>query len=85
MKLGYARKEASMVRYTTPLPWIGLSKNDSKLYTNYDFFEGKTNHKQLKNTLIYKAKQLMLTNVFLKKSVNFLEDSARRYIEHVIG
>ena len=59
-----------MVKYTTPLPCIGLSESDSKLYTNFEFCEGK-NHKHLKNTLIYKAKQFMLTIVFQEKSTYF--------------
>ena len=44
----------------TPLPCIGLSNIDSKLYTNFDFYEGKY-HKHSKNTLMYKAKEFMLT------------------------
>jgi hypothetical protein len=45
----------STVKYTTPLPCIGLMEGDSKLYTNFEFCEGK-NDEHLKNTLIYKAK-----------------------------
>ena len=26
-----------MVKYTTPLPYIGLSESDSELYTNIEF------------------------------------------------
>ena len=63
-----------MVKYTTPLPWIGLSESDSKLCPNFEFCEGK-DHKQLKNTLTYKAKQFMLTKK-IKKSLNILEDGA---------
>ena len=61
----------STVQCTTPLPCIGLSESDSKLYTNFNFCEGK-NHKQLKNTLIYKAKQFVLTTnkiIFFKRKV----------------
>ena len=39
---------------------MGLSESDSKLYATFDFYD-KKNHKHLKNTLIYKAKQFMLT------------------------
>ena len=34
-------KGTNKVKYTTPLPWIGLSGNDSKLYTKFYFCEGK--------------------------------------------
>jgi len=46
---------------TTALPCISSSESDFKLYIHFEFYERK-NHKQLKNTLIYKAKQFMLTN-----------------------
>ena len=49
-------------------------KNFQKLYTNFEFGEGE-NKKYLKNTLIYKAKQFMLTQKF-KKSLHILEDNA---------
>ena len=32
---------ASTVKYTTPLPCIGLSDSDAKLYANFEFCEGK--------------------------------------------
>ena len=35
----------------------------------------KKNHEQLKNTLIYKAKQFMLTEKF-KKNLHFLQEGA---------
>ena len=57
---------ASTVKYTTSLPSIDLSENDSKAYN----FEGK-NHKHLKNTLIYKAKRFMLTNKISRKAYIF--------------
>ena len=47
-----------MVKYTTPLPCTGLSESNSKTYTNFEICEGK-NLEYLKNTLIYKAKQLI--------------------------
>ena len=34
-------KETSMVKYTPPLPCIGLSGSDSKLYTNFGFCAAK--------------------------------------------
>jgi hypothetical protein len=45
---------------------IGLNESDSKLYIDFEVCEGKS-HKQLKNILIYKAKQFMLTKQFWKK------------------
>ena len=62
---GTNNKGASLVKYTTSSPCIGLIESDSK-YTNFEFSEGK-NHEQLKNTLIYKAKQFMLTNFSSRK------------------
>jgi hypothetical protein len=32
---------ASTVKYTTPLPCIGLIESDSKLYSKLEFCEGK--------------------------------------------
>ena len=32
---------AGTVKYTTPLPYIGLSESDSKLYPSFEFCEGK--------------------------------------------
>ena len=32
---------ASMVKYTTPLPCIGLGESDSKLFTHFQFWKGK--------------------------------------------
>ena len=32
---------AILVKYTTILPSIGLNENDSKLYTNFEYYEGK--------------------------------------------
>ena len=37
----------STTKYTVPLPYIGLSENDSKRYTNFEICEGK-NHINLK-------------------------------------
>jgi hypothetical protein len=31
----------SMVKFTTPMPYIGGRENDSKLYSNFEFCEGK--------------------------------------------
>ena len=62
---------ASTVKYTTLVPCIGLSENDLKLYTNFECCEGKF-HKHLKITLIYKAKQFMLTIKIQEKSTYFI-------------
>ena len=68
---------ASMVKYTTPLPYICLSECDSKMYIIFESCEEK-NHKHLRNTLIYKAKQFMFLklNTFSKKCLHILGDSA---------
>jgi hypothetical protein len=51
----YIYMGVSLVKHTTPLPCICFSESDSKLYTNFEFYEGK-NLKHLRSTLIYKAK-----------------------------
>ena len=56
----------STIKYTISLPCIGLNESDSKLFITFEFCKGK-NHKYLKNTLIYKAKQFMLTIFFSRK------------------
>ena len=50
----------------TPLSCIGLSKSDSNLYTNFEFYE-ENNHKHLKDTLIYNAKQFVLEFFFSRQ------------------
>jgi hypothetical protein len=77
-------KGASMVKYTTPLSSINLNESDTKLYTNFEFCEGK-NHKQLKNTLIYKAKQFTLTRRISRKAYIFLEDNASSVQEGILN
>ena len=54
-------------------PCIGLSESDLKLYTNFEFYEIKI-HKNLKNILIYKAEQYMLTIFY--NNLHILENSA---------
>jgi hypothetical protein len=58
----------SSVKYKTPLPCISLSESDTKIYYKFEFCEGK-HHKHLRNTLIYKAKQFKLPNVFFSRKV----------------
>ena len=65
---------ASTVKYTTPLPFIHSIEINSYLYTNFEIYDGKY-HKRLKNTLIYKSHQFMLT-IFLKKILHIVEDGA---------
>jgi hypothetical protein len=62
---------ASTIEYTTPLACIGVSESDSKLFTNFEFCEGE-NYTHLENTLMYKAKQFMLTN-YLTRKVDIFE------------
>ena len=38
---GPDNKDASTIKYTTPLPCIGLRESDSKLCTNFEFCKGK--------------------------------------------
>ena len=65
---------ASTMKYTTPSSCMSLRESDSKLYNNFEFYEGKY-QKHLENTLIYKAKNFF-DNLFLKKSLHILEDNA---------
>ena len=66
---------ASTVKCTTPLPCISLSESDLKLYTNFEFCEGKY-YKHLRNTLICKAKYFMVINFFSRKVYIYFEDNA---------
>ena len=64
---------ASMVKYTTPLPCIVWSESDSKLRTNFELCDEKY-HKHLKNTLVHKTKQFVLTRKLQEK----IQDDASR-------
>ena len=48
------------VKWTAPDPCLVLSESGSILCTNFEFCEEK-NHRHLKNILIYKAKQFIMT------------------------
>ena len=48
--------------------------SDLKLYTNFEFCEGKI-HAHFKNIPIYKAKQIMMIKIISKKSLHILEDN----------
>ena len=65
---------ASTSKYWTPSHCIVLRESDSKLYTDFEFCEGK-NHKYLKNTLIYKANQFILIKK-IEDSLHILENNA---------
>jgi hypothetical protein len=64
---------ASMVKWTAPISFIGLSESDLKLYTKFDC-EGK-NHKHFKIDLQSLQKNHVLQIVF-KKSLHILEHGA---------
>jgi hypothetical protein len=57
------------------LSFFFFGDGDSKLYTDFEFCEGK-NHRHFENMLIYKAKQIMMTKINSKKSLHVLEDDA---------
>jgi hypothetical protein len=63
-----------------------FSESNSELYTDFKFCEEKK-HRHIKNILIYKAKQIMLSK-HSKKSLHILDDNASvvqvGYIEQVI-
>ena len=65
----------STVKWTTPYPCLVFSEGDLKLYTNFEFCDD-TNHRHLKNILIYKANETTMTKNSSKKTVHFLEDNA---------
>ena len=66
---------ASTVKWTTLDPCLGLSESDSKLYTNFEFYEIEI-HKYLENIWIYKAKWIMFTKNNFKQRICILEDGA---------
>jgi hypothetical protein len=61
------------LKWTALDPCLVFSESDIKLYTNFEFCEGK-NHIHFKNTPIYKAKQTMTTTKNSKKNLHILED-----------
>ena len=63
----------STVKYTTPLPYIGLSESSSNLYTIS--FLCKSNHRNLKTHWYAKPSNLGCQTNF-KKSLHILDDSA---------
>ena len=65
---------ASTVKWTTHDPCLVLSGSDLILCTNFIFCEER-NHRQFKNKMIYKAKQIMMTKKS-KKNLYSLEDGA---------
>ena len=57
---------ASTVKWTTPDPCLAFRESVSKLYTNFEFCE-ENNHRHIKNILIYKAKQSIMTKQIPRK------------------
>ena len=55
-----------MVQWTNLDPCLVFNESDSKLYTKFEFCEEK-NHRQIKNILIYKAKQILMTKEIPRK------------------
>ena len=47
------------VKYIAPISYICLTESNSKVYNNFEMFEGQY-HTHLKNTLIYKSQELSL-------------------------
>ena len=60
----------SAVKHTTPLPCIGLSESDSKLYTNFKFCEGK-NHENLEKHVDLQSHAIYVDNKIQEKSPYF--------------
>ena len=64
--------DVSMVKHTTLLPCIGLSESSSKLYINFEFFEGKIiniwKHIDLQSQTFYVDRRNF------KKSLHILKD-----------
>ena len=60
---------AGTVKYTTSLPCIGSGDSESKLYTNFEFCEGK-NHKHLKNTTDLQRQAIYVDKKNLKKNLH---------------
>ena len=66
---------ASMVKWTTPDPYLSASESDSKLYTIFEFCE-ENSHKHFENILIYKRQAIYDDKNNSKKSLHTLEDCA---------
>jgi hypothetical protein len=64
-----------MVKWTAPDPNLVFNESNSKLYTNFEFCEGK-NHRHFKNIPIYKAKPIMMTKKNSKKIMRIFEGGA---------
>ena len=71
-----------MVKYTTPLPCIGLSKSDSKTYIIFEFCKGKI-IKNWKKNIDLQNQEIYVDKKF-KKNLHILKDSSSRLIEHII-
>ena len=67
---------ASTVKYTTPLPCIGLSESDSKTYTNFELCEGKNHNFFLKKHIDLQSQVIYVDKLFFKKGLHILEDGA---------
>ena len=66
---------ASTVKYTTSLPYIGLSEINSKLYNKFKFCEG-INHKHLKKHIDLQSQTIHVDKKHFEKCLHILEDSA---------
>ena len=71
-----------MVKYTTPLPSVGLSESDSKLLTNFKFCEWKK-LKHLKKHIDLQSRAIFFDKNNFKKNLHILVDGASRYVEHI--
>ena len=65
----------SMVKYTTSLPYIGLSERILKLYINFEFCEGE-NHKHLEKHIDIQSQVIYVAKTkFQDNSTYFRERS----------
>ena len=61
-----------MVKWTAPDHCLGLSESDSNLDINFEFCDEKT-HRDLKNILVYKVNQNMMTKTIWRDVYIFLK------------
>jgi hypothetical protein len=58
---------ANTVKWTPPNPYLLVSECGSKLYTSFEFYEERNHRHKKKTVLIYKAKQIVVTETIPRK------------------
>ena len=69
-------RDASTIKYTTPLSCIGSSESASELYINFEICEGK-NHKHLKKHIGPQSQVIYVDKLLFMKGLHILEDKCK--------